>query len=329
MSHKKTRKIITPLLAAVLIAGSFSGSAGAEEADCVHFGVLSGPTGIGAAKLLTDSDNGDTANTYEYVIASDNSEIVSGLTTGELDIACMASNTALNLYNQDVEIQVIALGTQGVLHILESGGAEEIQSMNDLVGRTIYATGQGSNPEYILRYLLESNDIDPDTDVEIVFADATEISAGLISGEIETAMLPVPAATAAILQSDGTVRDALDVNDIWEEIGNGSSLIMTAVVARTEFIEENPDAVETFLEEYEASIGYVNSNVEEAAELVAGLGITPSAAIAAAAIPQCNLIFISGEAMEPSISDYYDVLYEADPDSVGGALPDDGFYYCE
>ncbi|MCD7882971.1 MAG: ABC transporter substrate-binding protein [Lachnospiraceae bacterium] len=329
LNKKKNRKLIAPLLAAVLAAGAFACCSAAEETDSVRFGVLSGPTGIGAARLLTDSDNDETTNAYDYVIASDNSEIVSGLTTGELDIACMASNTALNLYNQGVEIQVIALGTQGVLHILESGQGEEIQSISDLEGRTIYATGQGSNPEYILRYLLESNDLDPDTDVEIVFADATEISAGLISGEIETAMLPVPAATAAILQSDGTVRDAIDVNDVWEDLGNGSSLIMTAVVARTEFIEENPDAVETFLEEYEASIGYINSNVEEAAELVAGLGITPSAAIAAAAIPQCNLIFISGEAMEPAISDYYDVLYEADPDSVGGALPDDGFYYCE
>ncbi|MCD7833719.1 MAG: ABC transporter substrate-binding protein [Lachnospiraceae bacterium] len=330
----KKWKTVLSVLTALVTAGTLSLSVCAEEAEeaTVCFGVLSGPTGIGAAKLLTDSDNQETGNTYKYVIAADNSEIVSGLTTGELDIACMASNMALNLYNQtkdseDSGIQVIALGTQGVLHILESGGSEDLQSISDLEGKTIYATGQGSNPEYILHYLLACNDLDPDEDVEIVFADATEISAGLISGEIEVAMLPVPAATAAILQSDGTVRDAIDVNDAWEELGNGSSLIMTAVVARTEFIEENPDAVETFLNEYEASIGYVNSNVEEAAELVAELGITPSAAIAAAAIPQCNLVFISGEAMEAAITDYYDVLYEASPDSVGGALPDDGFYY--
>jgi len=331
----KKWKMVLSVLTAMAMTATLSLSGCAEEAETattVHFGVLSGPTGIGAAKLLTDSDNGETGNTYEYIIAADNSEIVSGLTTGELDIACMASNMALNLYNQtkdseDSGIQVIALGTQGVLHILESGGSEEIQTISDLEGKTIYATGQGSNPEYVLRYLLECNDLDPDEDVEIVFAEATEISAGLISGEIEAAMLPVPAATAAILQSDGTVRDAIDVNDAWEELGNGSSLIMTAVVARTEFIEENPDAVETFLDEYEASIGYVNSNVEEAAEFVAELGITPSAAIAAAAIPQCNLVFISGEAMETAITDYYEVLYEANPDSVGGELPDDEYYY--
>ncbi len=318
----------TSLLAAFVLAFSLTAGCAAEESLTVNFGVLSGPTGIGAAKLLSDGDSGETTNTYDYIIASDNSEIVSGLTTGELDIACMASNTALNLYNQGVGVQVIALGTQGVLHILESGSGEDIQSISDLAGKTIYTTGQGSNPEYILRYLLESNDLDPDTDVEIVFADASEISVGLISGEIETAMLPVPAATAAILQSDGTVRDVIDVNEVWEEIGEDSALIMTAVVARTEFIEENPDAVAAFLNEYEASIEYVTTNVDEAAALVAGFGITPSEAIAAAAIPQCNLVFISGEDMEPAIADYYQVLYDADPDSIGGSLPDEGYYYA-
>ncbi len=319
---KFTALFLTASMAGMLLAGT----ADAEETT-VNFGVLSGPTGIGAAKLLTDSDEGQTQNAYDYLIAEDNSEIVSGLTTGELDIACMASNAALNLYNQDVGIQVIALGTRGVLHILESGSGEEIQSIADLAGKTIYSTGQGANPEYVLRYLLTSAGIDPDTDVEIVFADGTEISAGLISGEIETAMLPVPAATAAILQSDGTVRDAIDVNEAWEEVGDGSSLIMTAVVARTDFIGENPDAVDTFLSEYEESIDYVNNNVDEASQLVADLGITASAPIAAAAIPQCSLVFISGEDMEGAIADYYQVLYDADPASVGGALPDDGYYY--
>ncbi len=323
---RQWKKTTSMVCTAVMMAALLCGSASAEE-ETLNFGVLSGPTGVGAAKLLTDADAGKTENAYEYIIAADNSEIVSGLTTGELDIACMASNTALNLYNQDVGIQVIALGTRGVLHILESGGSEKIHEFSDLEGKTIYSTGEGANPEYVLRYLLEENGIDPDEDVEIVFADASEISVGLLSGDIETAMLPVPAATSAILQSDGMVRDAIDVNDAWDALGNGSSLIMTAVAARTSVIEENPEAVETFLEEYEASIDYVNENIEEASVLVADLGITASAEIAAAAIPQCSLVFISGEDMEPSIADYYQVLFDADPSSVGGSLPDDGFYY--
>lgn len=300
------------------------------QGEDVRLAVLSGPTGIGAAKLLTDSDKDDTVNHYTYTVATDNNEVVAGLTAadGEYDIAMVASNVAANLYNKTQgDVKILALGTQGVLHILESGNGTAIQSMKDLKGKTIYATGQGANPEYILRHLLTENGLDPDKDVEIVFADATEISAKLISGEIETAMLPVPAATAAIAQSKGSVRDAIDLTSAWNDLDNGSQLIMSAVVARADFLEEHPQAVDAFLEEYEASVTYVKENAEEAGQLVADLGIAPSAAIAQKAIPQCNLVFLSGADMEPAISGYYEVLYSIDPTAVGGTLPDDNIYY--
>ncbi len=298
--------------------------------DAVRLAVLSGPTGIGAAKLLADSDAGTTDNTYQYTIAADNSELVAGLAgpNPEYDIATVASNVALNLYNKtDGGVKIIALGTLGVLHILESGGNTSIQSVEDLAGKTIYAVGQGANPEYILRYVLTENGLDPEKDVQLVFADASEITAKLMSGEAECAMLPVPAATAAIAKSEGKVRAAIDVTEAWDSLNNGSQLIMTAVVARTQFIEEHAGAVDAFLKEYAASIDYVNNNVEQAAELIAGFGIAPSAGIAKQAIPQCHLVYIAGQDMGPAISDYFMVLYSIDPASVGGALPDDAIYY--
>ena len=300
------------------------------QGEDVRLAVLSGPTGIGAAKLLTDSDKDDTVNHYTYTVATDNNEVVAGLTAadGEYDIAMVASNVAANLYNKTQgDVKILALGTQGVLHILEGSNGTAIQSMKDLKGKTIYATGQGANPAYILRHLLTENGLDPDKDVEIVFADATEISAKLISGEIETAMLPVPAATAAIAKSQGSVRDAIDLTSAWNDLDNGSQLIMSAVVARADFLAEHPQAVDAFLEEYEDSVTYVKENPEEAGQLVADLGIAPSAAIAQKAIPQCNLVFLSGEDMKPAISGYYEVLYSIDPTAVGGKLPDDDIYY--
>ena len=233
------------------------------QGEDVRLAVLSGPTGIGAAKLLTDSDKDDTVNHYTYTVATDNNEVVAGLTAadGEYDIAMVASNVAANLYNKTQgDVKILALGTQGVLHILEGSNGTAIQSMKDLKGKTIYATGQGANPEYILRHLLTENGLDPDKDVEIVFADATEISAKLISGEIETAMLPVPAATAAIAKSQGSVRDAIDLTSAWNDLDNGSQLIMSAVVARADFLAEHPQAVDAFLEEYEDSVTYVKEN---------------------------------------------------------------------
>ncbi len=303
---------------------------GAEPGGPVRFAVLSGPTGIGAAKLLDGVDNDPESlhTSYEYTIAADNSELVAGLTNGTLDIATMASNAAVNLYNKTGGgVKILALGTLGVLHILESGGNASINSISDLAGKTIWCAGQGANPEYVLRYLLTENGLDPDNDVELVFADASEITQKLITGEAEAAMLPVPAATAAVLKGEGKIRSALDLTEVWDALENGSDLIMTAVVARAAFLEEHQDQVDAFLEDYAASIDYVVNNVDPASELIAGYGITPSAGIAKKAIPQCHLTFIAGADMAPAISGYYEILYQADPASVGGSLPDDGIYY--
>ena len=290
--------------------------------------VLSGPTSIGAAKLLDRVDNSPadlSYGNYKYDIYTDNSELVAGLTKGEIDIATVASNVAVNLYNKtDGGVQIIAVGTLGVLHILEGGGGDTVHSIADLAGKTVYCAGQGANPEYILRYLLRENKLEAGADVEVVFADASEISAKLLSGDIQYAMLPVPAATAAIAKGEGKIRAAVDVTEAWDALQNGSQLVMTAVVVRTEFAETYHDLVEHFLTDYEASIQYVNNNVDAAAELVAGYGITPSAGIAKQAIPQCHLAFISGTDMVSAISDYLLALYSIDPAAVGGSVPDAG-----
>ncbi|MCI8915084.1 MAG: ABC transporter substrate-binding protein [Oscillospiraceae bacterium] len=297
----------------------------------IRVGVLNGPTGVGAAKLLNHIDNNDaylSYSHYRYDIYTDNTELMAGLTKGEIDIATVASNVALNLYNKtDGGVKIIAVGTLGVLHILEGGGGTEIDSVADLAGRTVYAAGQGANPEYVLRYLLQENGLEMGKDVEVVFADASEISAKLLSGEIECAMLPVPAATAAIVKSEGSVRQAVDLTEAWDSLKNGSQLIMTAVVARTEYVEEHPELVSGFLYDYKDSINFVNNNVDAAAEMVAELGLVPSAGIAKQAIPQCHLAFIDGMDMVAAMSDYYSVLYSIDPAAVGGSLPDDGIYW--
>ena len=297
----------------------------------IRLAVLSGPTGVGAAKLLDSIDNNPASlsyGNYRYTVYTDNSELVAGLTRGEIDIATMASNVAVNLYHKTGGVKIIAAGTLGVLHILEGGGGTEINSIADLAGKTIWSAGQGANPEYVLRFLLQKSDLEIGTDVKIEFADASEIQAKLLSGDIRYAMLPVPAATAAIAKGEGKVRAAIDVTEAWDEL-QGGQLIMTAVVARTEYLETYPDLVDHFLTDYEKSIDYVSSNPDAAAELVAGYNITPSAAIAKQAIPQCHLVFLAGDGMMSALSDYYLTLYAIDPASVGGSLPDDGIYYIQ
>ena len=296
-----------------------------EPGDTVRFAVLNGPTGVGAAKLMFDNDTGTTANTYEVEVFTANDQVAAGLTNGEIDIAAVASNVAANLYNKtDGGVRLLAVSGLGVLYILENG--ESVQSMADLAGRTLYATGQGANPEYVLSYLLTENGVDP-ADVDIQWMTGDEIAALMASGEAELCMLPVPAATA-VQMKNADVREALDLSAEWDSLQNGSRLTMTTIVARTEFVEENPQAVENFLADYAASVDYVNGNPAEAAELVAGYGITANAQIAQAAIPKCALVCITGASeMRGAIQGYYEALYQANPDAIGGGIPDDAFYY--
>ena len=250
----------------------------------VDFMVLSGPTGVGAAKLLSDNDAGTTLNDYNAEVVTENGQIQTALTSGEVDIAAIATNVAANLAAQsDGSIQMLAVNTLGVLYILDKNVG--VTSLADLSGKTIYATGKGANPEYILNYLLTQNGVDPATDVTIEWLTAEEVSAKMISSDNAVCMLPVPAATA-LMAKDSAVKQAISLSDAWDELGNGS-LAMGCVVARTEFIEENPQAVADFLTEYEASINYMKdeANVDTASELVAQYKITPSAAIATSPLP--------------------------------------------
>ena len=304
----------------------------------VHLGLLSGPTGMGAAKMISDSDAAyaqiedgtyDPSNGvlehYEVTLGSDPAnDIVPRLTNGELDIAAIPTNLAATLYNRtDGGIKLLALNTLGVLHILENG--DTVNSLADLEGKTLYATGQGSNPEYVLNYLLEANGLDPAADVDIQWLASEELTARMASGDIDLCMLPVPAATTVMMQNSD-VRDAIDLNDAWTESGAQGTFTMGCLVARTEWLEDNSELVPGILTEYAASIDYVNSNPEEAAALIEQYGIVPKAAVAQAAIPQANMVCITGEDMK-GIADYYQVLFDADPTSIGGAIPGEDFYY--
>lgn len=292
----------------------------------VSVAMLKGPTGIGAAKLMADSDAGATALDYDFTVAAAPDELTGKIINGELDIAAIPTNLAATLYNKTEQgIKMVALNTLGVLYILENGSS--VQSMADLRGKTIYATGQGANPEYVLNYLLAQNGLTPGEDVTIEWKASDELTTLMAGGEIDLCMLPVPAATGVLMQNQ-EVCAALDLTQEWDHaVSDGSILTMGCVVVQSRFAEEHPELVETFLQEYAASIDYVIHNPDEAAELVAQYGITPKAAIAKAAIPQANLVCITGREMHEGIDGYYEVLYQADPKSIGGAIPDDAFYY--
>ena len=304
---------------------SSTGDTSAAHGPTPKLMVLSGPTGVGAAKLMADADAGTPAATVEVV--TDNKQVTDALINKDVDIAAIATNSAAMLAAQsDGAIQVLAINTLGVLYILEKG--DTVHSMADLAGKTLYAPSntKGANPEHILNHLLEGSGVDP-SQVNIEWLTPQEITVKMTSSDSGICMLPVPAATALMVQ-DSAVREAVNMSDAWEDL-EGSELPMGCIVARTEYIEENPLGVEAFLSAYEASINYMNdpANAADAAALVAGYGIAPNAKVAEKAIPQCSLTYITGQAMKDTLEAYYSILFEAEPKSIGGGLPYDSFYY--
>lgn len=290
----------------------------------VKLGVLKGPTGIGASRLLFLNDAGESHNRYEVSVLAEATDMIAQIAAGQLDIAAIPTNAAASLYNKTGgDVRLVALNTAGVLYILEKGNT--VKSVSDLKGRTIYAVGQGSNPEYVLRYILAENGIDPDKDVEIVFMDSAELTTRAASGSIGICMLPVPAVTTVLIKNPD-MHIALDMTAEWDRLGTGSMLTMGCVVVRTGFLEEHPAEVRFFLEEYGKSIGWVKENMAEAGELCAQYGIVPSAAVAKKAIPDCNLIFVAGDDIRAALEGYLQVLFESNPKAVGGKMPGDDFY---
>ncbi len=291
----------------------------------INMAVLAGPTGIGASELMAWNDAGTTTNTYNFTVASANDDVVAGLTSGEFDIAAVATNVAANLYQKTSGgVQICALNTYGVLYILENG--DSVQSVSDLAGKTIYATGQGANPEYVLNYILTQNGLTPGEDVTIEYMDSESLVAQMAAGEIDLCMLPVPAVTSVEMQNSD-VRTALNLTDEWNNLGTDGTLTMGCVVVRTEFAEAHPEAVEAFLAEYSFSIEAVQADVEGAAQLCEQYGIVAKSAVAAKAIPDCNLCCVVGEEMKSAIEPYYNVLYAANPASIGGEMPGEDFYF--
>ena len=307
-----------PLVLALCLAFT----AAAAAAEPVRVMALKGPTAIGMIRMM------ENPGEREFSIVGAVDAVGPALIKGEADIAAVPANLASVLYNNtDGAVQVLAINTLGVIYIVDSG--DSVHSVEDLRGKTLYASGKGATPEYALNYILSGNGIDPEKDVTIEWkSEHAECLAALMAGE-GIAMLPQPFVTTAQMKADN-IRVALDLTEEWDKLQKGqenaSAMLTGVVVARRAFAEANPEAVAAFLDDYKASVEFVNSDVGAAAELVGKFDIVP-AAVAAKAIPACNIVFIEGDEMEAKLSGYLSVLFSQNPKAIGGKLPAEDFYY--
>lgn len=325
---KKASKIISVLLVlAMLFAFAACNSEKEEEYERAEIRVaaLAGPTGVGMVKLMADQEKELAKNNYQFELVSDPQQIVAGMTGPEAsyDIAACPVNMAAVLYNKlEGDMQVLAVNTKGVLYILENG--TEINSLADLAGKTLYATGKGSTPEYILSYLLEKNGLTDKVTVEYTESH-DELAALAASGKVTIAMLPEPKVTAAVMQNK-ELRVALNLTEEFEKV-SGKTLIQGVVVAKKSYCEANSKAVDMFLSEYKASVDYTSTNLDDTANFCEQFKVIPKAAMAKKAIPSCNITYIDGADMKAAVEANLQVFFDANPKSIGGKMPAADFYY--
>lgn len=294
----------------------------------MNVAVLKGSTGMGMAQLMAQAKEGKAANNYSFTLSADNSEVMAKLISGEFDIAALPTNAASVAFNKTQgEVQMLAINTLGVLYLLQQTGVDgsPIQSLEELRGKTIVAFGQAANPEYVLAHLLAQNGLTLGEDVTVDWkASVDEVLATVVTGDYDFVMLPEPNVSVAMTKnSDYTI--AFDLTQEWAEVAEGD-LVMGCLVVRKEFADANPAAVAKFLEEYAASIEFVTTD-ETAPAVIAAQEIVPAEGVAKKALPNCHIVCITGADMQPTIESYYEMLFAANPQAVGGAVPTAEFYY--
>lgn len=293
-----------------------------QPAAPVNVMVLNGTTGFGMANLMDDAANGKAQQAYSFTVETDASNVVAALANGSADIAALPTNAAAAVYNKTQgKVQVLALNTLGVLYLVTDGSVT-VESMADLAGKTVYAPAQ--NPSFIFQHLCQANGLD-DVTIDNTYAQPADLNTAVASGQVSIAVLPEPMVTVA-KSKNPDLQVALDLTAEWDKVSAPGSLVQGCVVVRKAFAEENADAVATFLQEYGASIEGMTADIEGTAAKIEANGIFTKAAVAAKAIPNCNVCFITGSEMQTALSEFLNIMFEVAPASVGGSIPGDDFY---
>ena len=300
-----------------------------DDTLAVNVWVLNGTTGFGIAPLIEDEKAGNATLNYTFTVETNAANVQSALINGDADIAALPTNAASALYNKTGgEVVLLALNTRGVLYLVaNTAKASAPATLSDLVGKTVYVPAQ--NPAFVTQALLNKAEIEGVTLDSTTYAEPAALRDAVASGLVDYAVLPEPMVTIAVSKATQvnagiTLSVALDLTAEWKTAFGSDSLVQGCIVARKAFVEEHPEEVKKFLEEYEASIRYVIENPTEASEKIAASGVFAQAAVAEKAIPKCNLCFITGADMKAAMSAFLSALPVA---SIGGALPADDFYY--
>ncbi len=317
------KKFISLTLALFLALALVACNKAPADNTAIRVAVLNGTTGFGIAPLYNDIQNGNSSINAEIDFYSDASLVAPLVIGGSVDIAAVPTNLASVLYNKTQgAVEILAVNTLGVLYLIENGDA--VNSLSDLEGKTVYLPGSGSNPEYVLKALLKLTGLEDKVTLDYTYATPDELTAALASGKAALGVIPEPKVTAAMTKNP-ELRVSLDLSSEWKNL-TGSDLVQGCIIARKEFLEAHPVAVENFLKAYENSVNSLNSDADAGAKAVVAAGIANNEALVKNALPRCNITYLVGEEMEKALNEFWKALFEQVPSSVGGAIPDEKIF---
>lgn len=324
---KKLKRILITTISMLFTMALLAGCGEKEEETVLRIGGMKGPTSMGLLFMKDEVENGAGTGAYEFTMVTGADELLPMMIKGELDIALVPANVAAILYQKtEGGVAVIDINTLGVLYMVS--GDSNIVNVEDLRGKTIYLTGKGTTPDYVLHYILQENGLQEGDYTLEYKSEPTEVAALLAEKPEAVGLLPQPFVTVACAQNEA-LQVVMDMNEQWSLLQgeDGSRMVTGVTVVRKEVLEENEKAVLEFMSKHKASAEAINQDVEKGAELVVAAGIIGKAPIAQKAIPKCNITYVDGEEMKQALSGYLQVLFEQDATSVGGKLPEDDFYY--
>jgi NitT/TauT family transport system substrate-binding protein len=287
---------------------------------------LKGPSGVGLIRLFESPPRLPGFSVRVEALAQPDL-MAARFIAGEAKVGILPANVAAKIASSGKKIRAAAVIGTGMLSLLSSD--QTLNSIGDLKGKTVEVAGQGATPDYVFRKILLNRGLNPERDVKLSYSLAyPEIAQSLIAGRISLALLPEPFATMARSGKPG-LKVISDIQHEWTLAGGEKNYPMTVLVVDGDFAASSPGAVTAILDAVRASIAWTAANPAEAGKLVEKHELGLKAPVAAAAIPRSNYVYISAVEARPSIEALFKVFLEFAPQSIGGGLPGDDFYYRE
>ncbi|MDR1177575.1 MAG: ABC transporter substrate-binding protein [Spirochaetaceae bacterium] len=285
---------------------------------------IRGPSGIGMVRLFEQPPRIPGVEVKLEALAQ--ADLVAArIISGEAKIGILPPNVAAKIASSGRDIQVAAVLGRGMLSLFSADPS--IGSFADLRGKTVAVAGGGATPDYVLRRILLSYGIDPASDLQLDYSLAPpEIAQSLIAGRISTGIIPEPFATL-VRAGRPSLRQIGDVQEEWMRAVGGENYPMTVIVVDAAWAREQPGVFRAILNACRSSIEWTVAHPAEAGALTERLDWGLRAPVASMAIPLSSYVFIPAREARASLEALYKVFLEFSPESIGGRLPEDNFYY--